>query len=168
MNLEIRVLSHQDSIVALTQLLHQAYAGLGAMGLNYTAVDQSNEVTAQRVSKGTCFVAVSNGNIVGTLTVQTSNPDSPCPEFAQPDTAHIQQFAVEPGCQGQGIGSQLLARAEEWAIEQGCSKLALDTAEPASHLLKFYDHRGYTPINAVQWSEKAYRSVILCKHLCDR
>ena len=31
----------QDDAEALTDLLHRAYAELGAMGLNYTAVDQS-------------------------------------------------------------------------------------------------------------------------------
>ena len=44
--LQIRPLSSTDSITEITFLLHRAYARLGDMGLNYTAVDQSTDVTA--------------------------------------------------------------------------------------------------------------------------
>jgi hypothetical protein len=52
----------------LTALLHRAYADLGAMGLNYTAVDQSAEVTRLRIAGGRGFVAIDRaGRIVGTI-----------------------------------------------------------------------------------------------------
>lgn len=38
--LTLRKLRREDSIEELTYLLHRAYARLGAVGLNYTAVDQ--------------------------------------------------------------------------------------------------------------------------------
>jgi hypothetical protein len=50
--LKIRPFSSTDSIVEITVLLHRAYARLGQMGLNYTAVDQSTDVTAKRMSGG--------------------------------------------------------------------------------------------------------------------
>ena len=42
----IRVFAADDLIEHLTELLHRAYAPLGARALNYTAVDQSVETTA--------------------------------------------------------------------------------------------------------------------------
>ena len=54
--LQIRQFQDVDSIVELTSLLHKAYARLGDMGLNYTAVDQTPEVTAKRMLGGVCFV----------------------------------------------------------------------------------------------------------------
>ena len=49
---EIRLWSDSDSIEELTALLHRAYAKLGKLGLNYTAVDQSPEVTQRRMDHG--------------------------------------------------------------------------------------------------------------------
>ena len=43
-DIAIRALGPHDSIEELTALLHRSYAALGAMGLNYTAVDQTADV----------------------------------------------------------------------------------------------------------------------------
>jgi len=51
---QIRLLTPTDSITELTVLLHAAYAGIGGMGLNYTTVDQPEEVTRERVLRGDC------------------------------------------------------------------------------------------------------------------
>jgi hypothetical protein len=67
--ISVRRLATADSLEALTALLHRAYAPLGAMGLNYTAVDQTVEVTRKRCAAGTCFVAVDGERIVGTVAV---------------------------------------------------------------------------------------------------
>jgi hypothetical protein len=69
----IRPLDPHDSIEGLTALLHRAYAPLGAMGLNYTAVDQTPSDTRSRIGKGICFVAVDGGGrLVGTVLFQPS------------------------------------------------------------------------------------------------
>jgi hypothetical protein len=54
----IRPIDSTDSLATITELLHSAYARLGAMGFNYTAVDQTEETTRKRVAGGTCLVAV--------------------------------------------------------------------------------------------------------------
>jgi len=50
MKAAIRLLAAGDSLALLTDLLHRAYAPLGARSLNYTAVDQTVETTAHRVT----------------------------------------------------------------------------------------------------------------------
>lgn len=67
---EIRDIAAGDSIEALTRLLHSAYARLGDMGLNYTAVDQSALTTAERIKGNHSFVAAADGEIVGTIVVK--------------------------------------------------------------------------------------------------
>ena len=57
--------------------------------------------------------------------------------------------------------------AEAWALEQRYRELAVDTAEPADHLVAFYSRRGYRFIEFAQWPGKHYRSVILSKSLAD-
>lgn len=163
----IRVLTGDDDLVRLTQLLHRAYATLGAMGLNYTAVDQTVATTAQRVAGGRCLLAHVGERLVGTLLVQPTYADSACTYFMRQGVAAVHQFAVDPAVQGQGIGRRLLHAAETWAADAGYRELAMDTAEPATHLITVYQRWGYRPVDSVQWPGKVYRSVVLAKRLTD-
>jgi hypothetical protein len=43
--------------------------------------------------------------------------------------------------------------------------MAVDTAEPAIHLVAWYARLGYQAIETVQWKSKKYRSVIMSKTL---
>lgn len=156
---------------ALTALLHRAYAALGAAGLNYTAVDQTVETTRSRVAAGHCFVAMLNGELVGTVVVRTPPPEiAPSPTgtpdwYARPGVAIMNQLGVEPALAGQGIGRRLIAHCEAWAQERGLRWLALDTAEPASHLRALYGRLGYCEVDVTRWEGKRYRSVIMVKTL---
>jgi len=152
-----------DSIDALTDLLHRAYAQLGAMGLNYTAVNQTLEVTADRIRDGVCFIAIQGEQIVGTVLVKPTHARSECEFFMRTGVASLHQFGVDPALQGTGIGAALMDRAEGWAAAEGYAELALDTAEPATHLVGKYARRGYRPVGWVQWPGKVYRSVVMSK-----
>lgn len=161
----IRPLADHDSIDELTALLHRAYARLGAMGLNYTAVDQSPQVTRQRLEGGQGLVAEWCGALAGTIVVKPPQPGSDCAYFRRDGVAAAHQFAVDPARQGLGIGRALLAAAEAWAGAQRHRELAMDTAEQATHLIALYTGLGYRPVGNVQWPGKVYRSVVLSKVL---
>ena len=163
--LQVRKLTGGDSLEDITTLLHRAYARLGAMGLNYTAVNQSPEVTAKRVSGGQCFVAELSQRLVGTIVVQPTYARNDCEYFTRNGVAAVHQFGVEPGVQGQGVGRALLAACESWARERGFRELAMDTAEEAGHLISLYGRLGYAHVGHVQWQGKVYRSVVLSKAL---
>jgi GNAT superfamily N-acetyltransferase len=161
----VRLLNKTDSLNELTELLHRAYAALDEMGLNYTAVDQSVEQTAERIAAGICTVANVGNQLVGTITAVDSQPDGGCPWYQEPYVATADQFAVEPAFQGTGIGSALITWAETWAQQQHYTELAVDTAETADHLVAMYKRRGYQFIDFVQWPGKRYRSLVLSKTL---
>jgi GNAT superfamily N-acetyltransferase len=168
----LRPLAPTDSLDALTALLHRAYAPLGAMGLNYTAVDQGVDVTARRLAGGHGLVAeTGDGTIVGTVVVQGAldageAPDArACPWYLRRDVAHLHQLGVEPAAQGQGIGKALIAACEDWARERDFRAIALDTAMPAAHLRERYAALGYADVGSVQWRGKRYRTVIMAKPL---
>ena len=135
--IDIRPLAARDSFEALTTLLQRAYAPLAAQGMNFTAATQSAALTRRRAAEGQCFVAVSAGEIVGTVTVcgpydMDSAPwTADVPWFRERDTAHFHQFAVDPRLQRQGVGRRLVAACEHWARKGGYRRMALDTAEPA-------------------------------------
>lgn len=161
----IRPIAPDDSLEELTALLHRAYAVLGKMGLNYTAVDQSPATTAERIAGGQCFVAVASSGLVGTIVVKPSHPQSTCEHFRRPDVASAHQFAVAPEHQSRGLGTRLLEHAESWVRNHLYTEIAIDTAEPAKHLVSFYERRGYRHIGWAQWEGKRYRSVIMSKDL---
>ena len=163
----IRRFGASDSIEELTGLLHRAYAALGTMGLNYTAVDQEESVTRRRVDRGDCFVASCGDVLIGTITVYRQGTLNVCEWYRKPGTAVFGQFAVAPSHQGKGIGGRLLDVAERRALEWGATDLACDTAEPATHLIDWYARRGYREVDHVQWEGKTYRSVVMSKPLAE-
>ncbi len=169
--IEVRPFAARDSFAALTQLLHQAYAPLAAAGMNFTAATQDAETTARRAAEGQCFVAVQQGQVVGTVTVCGPYAEGAAPWaasvpwFRDRDTAHFHQFAVHPGLQGQGLGRRLIAACERWALQRGYRRMALDTAEPAADLRALYTRLGYADVGTVQWEGKTYRSVVMLKAL---
>jgi GNAT superfamily N-acetyltransferase len=165
--ISIRHLGADDSVEDLTAFLHRAYAALGAKGWNYTAVDQTVAVTRKRLAEGICLVAVDrDGRMVGTIMYnppQTSYDGSPW--LCRPDVAHLGQFGVEPSRQRGGIGARLMAAVEDMARADGAREIALDTAEPAAHLIDWYARCGYRFIEYAQWKGKRYRSVVMSKAL---
>ncbi|OWQ86875.1 hypothetical protein CDN99_19390 [Roseateles aquatilis] len=171
-DLTLRPLHADDSIEALTALLHAAYASLAAQGWNFTAVDQSAETTRERVATGQAFVVERAGVLVGTVTVAPPKPadgrylSDPVPDcYTRPDTAILAQLAVHPGQRGLGLAERLMDIAEDWARGQGYAHIALDTAVPAEALRRRYERRGYETIGDVQWAGKTYRSVLMRKTL---
>lgn len=163
LQLTIRRIGDRDSMEELTGLLHRAFARLGAMGLNYTAVDQSVDETRRRIARGACYVAELGSQLAGTIIIEHPRQESRCEWFTDPSFCSAHQLAVDPILQGQGIGSRLMDFAEQWAAEKSYQGICIDTAEPATHLVQYYSGRGYLHIGYVQWDGKRYRSVVMRK-----
>ncbi|WP_457421812.1 GNAT family N-acetyltransferase [Roseateles sp. P5_E7] len=168
----VRPLTREDTLDELTALLHAAYASLAAQGWNFTAVDQSIEVTRQRLHGAQAFLATAGSRIVGTVAVRGPKPageayiaDPPPALYTTAGTAILSQLGVHPDWRGQGVAERLIDGAEAWAQSQGHHQIALDTAEPAAALRARYARRGYTEVGVVQWQGKTYRSVLMCKPL---
>ncbi|HEX7910257.1 MAG TPA: GNAT family N-acetyltransferase [Paraburkholderia sp.] len=153
----------RDSYVALTALLHRAFAPLGAMDLNCTCVDQTVETTRWRATRGDCYVVVCDGRIVGTMTLNAPDRESACELYRRDDIATLRQFAVEPVWQARGIGTLLIALADHWAATRGYAELALDTPQPATHLIAFYRGQGFRIVDFMRFDGKRYDSAILSK-----
>lgn len=115
----IRPLSSADSLQGLTSLLHRAYERVGEMGLNYTTVDRSVEVTAERIAGGPCYIAEMDGRLVGTIVVKPTEAQSECEYITRSGVAAAQQFVVDPDAQGRGLERALLQACEAWARARG-------------------------------------------------
>lgn len=162
----IRPLEPTDDLIELTELVHAAYAPLGAMGLNYTGVDQPSEVTAERLSAGEAWVAEdAEGALVATATLTYPDPYDPCVYFRDLSQLTLNQFAVHPAYQGAGLGRRMVEHLCQRAAELGYRAVTIDTAIPATHLVEWYARLGFQPIGEVQWEGKTYRSVVMSRLL---
>ena len=159
----IRTLTSEDSVAEITSLLHAAYARLGALGFNYTAVDQSEDITRERLKDGDCFIACEGKRLIGTIVYHRHSGG--CRWYDLPQVGVIHQLGVLPAGQSSGVGGRLIEAAEARARETGAEELALDTSEGAHHLIEWYQHLGYRIVDHVQWEGKTYRSVIMSKAL---
>jgi GNAT superfamily N-acetyltransferase len=160
-----RRVAAEDSLAELTDLLHRAYRPLAEQGFRYWSTHQSVEDTRTRIRRGECYVGVRRDRIVATITLVGPEAARGCPWYERPGVAVFSQFAVEPDLQGAGLGSRLLDRVESRASEMGALELALDTAEGAARLIRFYERRGYRFVEYADWEKTNYRSVVLSKPL---
>jgi GNAT superfamily N-acetyltransferase len=160
----IRRLTADDSLHELTRLVNLAYRPLAEAGLHFVASHQGEEVTAARVARGECWVAVVGEQIVGTITMIPPGRGRGCPFYERDNVATLQQLAVDPEYQGNGIGGQLLHQAETAARAAGAITVAFDTAGSAFELIATYRRHGYAETGTVDWRPRVnYRSVILAK-----
>lgn len=168
MDFTIREWRKDDDVVALTSMLHRAYAPLAAAGMRYTATHQSEKVTLLRLSRGHALVAEFEGKVVGTVTVYGPKPESSVPLYRDLLTCHIGQFGVEPDWKGGGIGKALHEAALAWAVAQGARFMALDTAVPAIDLIAMYHRWGYKTVDRIRFETTNYESVIMRLDLGDQ
>lgn len=61
---------------------------------------------------------------------------------------YVEELAVHPELQGQGIGAFLLEQIEHLARVRGCTHLVLEVAENNDNALKFYRSRNFYKLDA--------------------
>jgi len=59
------------------------------------------------------------------------------------DPVHIRGMAVLPAARTIGVGSDLLAHMESWALEQACSRLFLSTTPFLHTAIRMYERFGF-------------------------
>jgi len=156
-----------DSIEELTRLLNQSYQTLVDMGFQFVASYQDAARTRKRVRNGHCLVGLLEGELIATIMYYPPALAKGTPWYEQSHVAKFGQFAVNPLHRKRGFGDLLIRRVEEMAVLDGAAELALDTAEGAHHLIRYYSVRGYRFVDYVQWNETNYRSVLMSKRLSD-
>lgn len=82
------------------------------------------------------IVAVADGEVLAVVLLQKLDNK----------TAKMRQFAVKDKYQGQGIGSELMAFFEDYAIEHGFSRIELHARERA---VRFYTQFDYEKVGGV-------------------
>jgi ribosomal protein S18 acetylase RimI-like enzyme len=98
---------------------------------------------ADRAPRTEVLVAVQDGAIVGSLTLELSRRVNPLDDPLEAHRAHIRMLGVAPGHQGHGIGTALMREAEQRARAAGKTEITLHTTEPMVVARAMYDGLGY-------------------------
>jgi GNAT superfamily N-acetyltransferase len=113
-------------------------AGIDAPADNDRRAVVAHFADIQRVG-GVVLVAERRGEIVGTITL-----------FILPLLAHrgrpealVEDVAVHPAAQGEGVGRAMMHEAMRRAQARGCYKLALSSNARRTTAHAFYDHLGF-------------------------
>lgn len=107
---------------------------------------------AVRVAEGSAYVLERDGAICGVLVLL---------DF--PDYMLLDNVAVDPGCQGLGLGRILVAFAEGEALRRSYAEIRLYTHETMTENIAMYPRLGYEESHRV--TEKGYARVYMRKVL---
>jgi GNAT superfamily N-acetyltransferase len=120
-------------VAAIEALVERAYGGyIERIGLRPGPMDDDH---GEQVRRGLVHVAEDGGGdpeIVGVIVLVEGE-----------DRLVIENVAVDPARQGEGIGRRLLEFAEETARRAGAGTVALYTHEKMTENLALYAHLGY-------------------------
>ena len=109
---------------------------------------------AHAVRHGQAWVAEDGGEVAGLLIL-----------VARPDHLLLENVAVRPAAQGRGIGTRLLALAEDQARSLQLSEIRLYTNEAMTENLAYYPRRGYAETHRA--GQDGFRRVFFRKRLSD-
>jgi ribosomal protein S18 acetylase RimI-like enzyme len=98
---------------------------------------------ADRASRTEVLVAVEDGAIVGSLTLELSRRVNALDDPLEAHRAHIRMLGVAPDHQGRGIGKALMHDAETRARAAGKTEITLHTTEPMAVAREMYATLGY-------------------------
>lgn len=123
-----------DDVAAVVHLVHLAYRGTAERGWT----TEADLLDGQRTD------ADEVASLLADLHV-AERDDTLLGCFVLDRHGHFGMFAVLPGAQAGGVGSALLARAEQLARERGHDHVEMHVLRQRHELLAFYARRGYAP-----------------------
>ncbi|MFJ6216761.1 GNAT family N-acetyltransferase [Streptomyces sp. NPDC092296] len=64
----------------------------------------------------------------------------------EPGVGEVKRMYVDPARRGTGVAAQILTALEEWARDQGWTRLRLETGDAQPDAVRFYTRSGYERI----------------------
>ena len=139
MNTALTIVDAQRDDIPTLIVLYTA-AGLDTRGPHDEAVARGAWDRMERAVPGVrVFIAQRAGIAVGTYTLFVL----PLLAHAGAPEAIVEDVAVHPEAQGQGIGRALMEHAMQLAREAGCYKLALSSNQRREQAHAFYERLGF-------------------------
>jgi len=133
--------ANSKDIKALNRLVNSAYRGEESKNGWTTEVEILDGIRIDEQALEELFVrsevvilksTSSNGVILGTVCLEVRSHD-----------LYLGMFAISPLSQGNGLGKALLSAAEEFALENGCSRIVISVIGTRVELIEWYGRHGY-------------------------
>lgn len=135
-------------ITAVLGLFDRAVAWLVARGQlgqwgdqPWTGNPQRTALVERLIASGGTRVAVMDGEVVGAVNLGSA------PDYVPPATVpelYVEALVTDRARKGAGIGTVLLERAREEAVEQGVTQLRVDCwAGADGELVRYYERQGF-------------------------
>ena len=128
--------AHEDDVPGVHALVESAYRGDSSRAGWTTEADlldgQRTDAGEIREVLPDLLLAVEDGALLGC-----------CVLAARGDHGYFGMFAVQPGLQTRGVGSFLLAAAEDRARSLGLTGVEMTVLSGRTELLSYYERRGY-------------------------
>ena len=96
-----------------------------------------------RADRTTILVAVDDGRIVGSATLELEGRTEADAEPLPPERAHVRMLGVDPSARGRGLGRLLMEACERIAREAGKTMLALNTTRRMLAAQRMYESLGF-------------------------
>ena len=143
MNYEITVFEnnrHRDQVISLWKDAFGYDASHNSPGI---VIDKKIEF-----NDGLFFVAVDKGIVIGTVMAGYDG-----------HRGWIYSLAVVPDCRNQGLGSALLAFAEQRLTEKGCMKINLQIMDGNEPVEAFYHSNGYKTEKRISMGKRLLQNI---------
>jgi GNAT superfamily N-acetyltransferase len=131
-----------EDVPALVQLVNRAYRGDSSRQGWTTEADL---IDGTRTDEASLQMLLDNPD--GRLLVGWIEDEICCCVYleTQPAALYLGMLTVDPHVQGQGVGKQLLATADQYAQEQGCSAITMTVVAQRPELIAWYERHGFRP-----------------------
>ena len=130
-----------DAILALVPRLASSFTPppwREPVAMTATDIDVIAEAIRSTVDDPTVFVAEVDGAVAGFVHVRSLED-----YYRRLRHGHVADLVVAPACEGRGIATALLARAEEWARAQGYDWITLGVFEQNERAEQLYRRQGF-------------------------
>jgi ribosomal protein S18 acetylase RimI-like enzyme len=125
---------------AVTAEAYREFANGGSDWTEYLAEIADVE---GRASRTTIVVAVDDGRVIGSATLELDARTDAGSEPLDADEAHIRMLGVHPDARGNGVATRIMADCEDRARRAGRSRMTLHTAQNMRAARRMYESLGY-------------------------
>jgi GNAT superfamily N-acetyltransferase len=146
-NVSLRIATAED-IPALLAIINPAFE----IEMEFIAGDRTNaEELLVLLEKGQLILAELGGRAAGSIYVEFRGVE-----------CYFGMLAVAPEMQGKGLGQLLVTKAEDMALENGCSKMVIRVIDRRTELPPFYEKLGYK-ITSVEPFPADWETLLPCR-----
>ena len=123
-----------EEVETIALVLHASFIEFKAFYTSaaFAATTPTSNQIRERWSEGPVWIAIQNGDIVGTVAAVPKSSG-----------LYVRSMAVHPSARGQGIARQLLQEIESFAVKHHHRRLFLSTTPFLKEAIRLYEHFGF-------------------------